>query len=185
MYYVYVHTVPNGKMYIGKAKDLNARWGLDGESYSPNEDFYKDIKEYGWENIKHEIIAEYPTDISASIMEAVLIVILGTEKAERGYNQTDYFDKAVSMYQSRVEVGDFKSAPYEQSDSFFEKYGLSTIEGRELIEKWIFSKQQREILIDRLLDDISYTDLSKKYDKSVRALKTIVREGCKKIERQL
>ena len=54
-YYVYMHTCPNYKVYVGMSKDPVQRWNK-GNGYKYNSEFYKDIQRYGWDNIKHEII---------------------------------------------------------------------------------------------------------------------------------
>ena len=63
MYTVYKHTCPNGKVYIGITKQKpERRWGINGRGYKENEYFYRAIQKYGWQNIKHEIIAEGLTE---------------------------------------------------------------------------------------------------------------------------
>ena len=57
LYYVYIHTCPNGMRYIGMTKDISKRW-KNGQGYIDNKEFYNAIQLYGWENIQHEIIAE-------------------------------------------------------------------------------------------------------------------------------
>ena len=56
-YYIYVHTSPNYKVYVGLSKHPKQRWN-NGEGYKDNKNFYDDIKLFGWDNIKHEIVAE-------------------------------------------------------------------------------------------------------------------------------
>lgn len=56
-YYIYIHTCPNSRRYIGLSQNPKQRWN-NGEGYKENIEFYKLIKKYGWENIKHEIVAE-------------------------------------------------------------------------------------------------------------------------------
>ena len=184
MYYVYVHTVPNGKQYIGKAKDLQGRWN-HGEGYINNAAFYADIKEYGWDNIKHEIIAEYPDNETASKLEAVLIALFKTENKDHGYNQTTMYEDAMRMYAKKVEVEKIKAKDYETTYTFFEEYGIPRSACREIIDQWIFNKLHREIAKDRLLDDMSYDELSEKYGKSVRAMKNIIHDCQIKIARRL
>ena len=184
MYYVYVHTVPNGKMYIGKTKDLQSRWN-NGEGYSPNTAFYKDILLYGWENIKHEIIAECIDNESASQMEAVLIALLKTENEQYGYNQTDIYKRAMKKFTQRRAVDDPQSRIYEKSCTFFEQYNLPLSACEEVIDQWIFSEFHRKVLKDRLLNDLSIDELSKKYGKAERTIKAIVRDGCNKLEKHL
>lgn len=55
-YYIYIHTCPNRKVYIGLSKNPKQRWN-NGEGYKSNIDFYQDIKRFGWNNIQHEITA--------------------------------------------------------------------------------------------------------------------------------
>ena len=56
-YYIYLHTCPNCKCYVGLSKNPKQRWN-NGKGYKDNKEFYKDINKFGWDNIKHEIVAE-------------------------------------------------------------------------------------------------------------------------------
>lgn len=59
--YIYKHTAPNGKSYIGQTtKRPEQRWGKNGEKYSSY--IGKAIKKYGWGNFKHEILEEIEFD---------------------------------------------------------------------------------------------------------------------------
>lgn len=70
-YYIYLHTSPNGKKYVGKTKDIKRRWNPD--LYKHNKEFFKDIEEYGWDNIKHEVMATTNYDWLARKLEHDLI----------------------------------------------------------------------------------------------------------------
>lgn len=48
---------------------------------------------------------------------------------------------------------------------------------RALIDEWIFSERDRELLKRRLLDGIVYEALAEEFQLSVRQTKTIVRRG--------
>lgn len=88
MYTVYKHTCPNGKVYIGITKQKpERRWGAHGCGYKENEYFYRAIQKYGWENIKHEIIAEGLTEEEADIMEIDLISKYRANDRSCGYNR--------------------------------------------------------------------------------------------------
>ena len=65
-YTVYMHTVPNGLVYIGITRQTppERRWGRAGRKYRNNPSFWAAIQQYGWSNIKHEVLF---TDISAYI----------------------------------------------------------------------------------------------------------------------
>lgn len=60
--YIYKHTSPSGKSYIGQTikKLPEKRWGIGGKNYfrgnSTNHKFERAIKKYGWENFTHEIL---------------------------------------------------------------------------------------------------------------------------------
>lgn len=182
MFCVYVHTVPNGKIYIGCTKDPVSRWN-NGEGYINNKIFYNDIQSYGWNNIKHEIIADFEDRESALKLEAVLIALLKAENKNYGYNQTSIYNDAIKKYTSRVEL---KSVAFEtptNDDLFFEKFNMPISACEEMINQWIFNELHRNILKSRLIDGLSFTELSEKYGKSVRQMKNIVYDGCAKLEK--
>lgn len=181
MYYVYVHTVPNGKMYIGQSKEIDSRWN-SGEGYVDNRPFYKDILMYGWEHIKHEIIAELPDREGAVLLESILIAILKTENEVYGYNQTKFYENAIKRYSARIPVNKVTLKKRAAEESFFEASGLPLSACENLIDEWIFNKLHREICKDRLIDGMTYDDISKKYQKSERRVKDIIYKCCKKID---
>lgn len=58
-YYLYLHTFPNNKYYIG-ITHLNPkeRWKKEGKGYKKQKVIWNAIQKYGWDNIKHEILYE-------------------------------------------------------------------------------------------------------------------------------
>ena len=54
---------------------------------------------------------------------------------------------------------------------------LRTSEVKHLIDEWIFSERDRQILKRRLLDGITYDRLAEEFDMSVRQIKNIVYKG--------
>lgn len=84
---VYMHTViSNGKKYIGQCNgDPKLRWGSKGHRYK-TQFFYYAINKYGWENIKHETIAENLSQEDADKLEKQLILKYKTYEKEYGYN---------------------------------------------------------------------------------------------------
>lgn len=88
MYTVYKHTAPNGKVYIGITKQRpERRWGKGGRGYKENDYFYRAIQKYGWDNFKHEIIAENLTEEEAGLMEIDLISQHRSVDRSCGYNR--------------------------------------------------------------------------------------------------
>lgn len=50
-----------------------------------------------------------------------------------------------------------------------------------LISEWVFNKRDREILIDKMLDGLTYDELADKYCLSPQRLKVIVKVNREKI----
>ena len=86
-YTVYAHIAPNGKMYIGATcQKCEERW-RNGSGYKGRK-FYNAVKEFGWDNIKHEIIAENLTEDEAYKKEKELIQLYNTTDERCGYNSS-------------------------------------------------------------------------------------------------
>ena len=94
-YCVYVHTSPNGKMYIGQTGlKPEKRWGKNGSYYLKKKKngeyvqrvFAHAILKYGWDNFEHEIIASNLTKEEADNFEKLLIEKLNTMDSQYGYN---------------------------------------------------------------------------------------------------
>lgn len=96
MYYVYIHTTPDNKKYVGMSVNPLKRWNK-GEGYINNERFYKAIKRYGWDNIRHEIAFEYSNKRDAEHKEAYLIEKYNSDNKEYGYNIHDGCRKVVAF----------------------------------------------------------------------------------------
>lgn len=85
-YTVYKHTTPSGKVYVGLTQqDPEQRW-RHGKGYKANQPFFKAIQKYGWDNIKHEIIATGISHDDAQALERKLIKELKATDKKYGYN---------------------------------------------------------------------------------------------------
>lgn len=85
-YYVYKHTSPNGKVYIGITKrNPEKRWEC-GKGYKCNHHFYSAIQKYGWKNFSHEILLSDLTKEQAESNEMRLIKEYQSTDPSRGYN---------------------------------------------------------------------------------------------------
>lgn len=86
-YFVYKHTSPNGKCYIGITKQKpESRWGNNGCGYKHNIYFTNAIKKYGWDNIKHEVLFKGLTKEEAEQKEIELIALYRSNNRYYGYN---------------------------------------------------------------------------------------------------
>ena len=86
-YWVYIHTCPNGKKYVGCTKqEPYRRWDC-GRGYK-SQFFGKAILKYGWNNITHEIF-EMESEEKMYLKEKELINLYHSNDPEYGYNCTE------------------------------------------------------------------------------------------------
>ena len=119
MYKVYMHITPNNKKYVGITKtSLNRRWS-NGNHYK-TQLFYRAIKKYGWENIKHVVLYDNLTEKQAKEKEKELIAKYKTTNPRFGYNQTDGGDARKSpslktrLKLSKSLIGKNKQSEFKQ-----------------------------------------------------------------------
>lgn len=87
MYCVYMHTFPNGKVYIGiTSQEPERRWRIDGSGYKGTSLMSNAIKKYGWENVKHDILFSGLSREQAEAKEVELIALYKSNQREYGYN---------------------------------------------------------------------------------------------------
>ncbi len=85
-FYVYIHTCPNGKKYVGATTQKpEYRWNR-GKSYlgSP---LQKDVERYGWDSFSHEVF-EVNSEEEMFKKETELINTLHTTDPKHGYNRS-------------------------------------------------------------------------------------------------
>lgn len=81
-----MHTVPDGKRYIGMTKQRPTKRWLAGQGYAKQERFFNAILQYGWKNIKHEVLYTGLTKEQAEEKEKELIAKYKSNQREFGYN---------------------------------------------------------------------------------------------------
>ena len=85
---LYMHTVPNGKRYVGiTRRNPQRRWN-HGSGYASNYEFHTDIIKYGWDKIKHEVLLTGLTLEQAQAWEVKMIAKFRTTDPKHGYNFT-------------------------------------------------------------------------------------------------
>ena len=87
MYSIYVHTLPNGKKYVGcTGMEPVKRFGNNGCNYRSNKKLYNDILLFGWNNIQHQVL-ETAKDKKIDIeIEKYYTLLFRTNEPEFGYN---------------------------------------------------------------------------------------------------
>lgn len=85
-YKLYVHIAPNGKRYYGITKQRPKQRWQNGKGYRNNPYFARAINKYGWNNIKHEVLADGLTEHEAQELEQYMIQWYDTANRKHGYN---------------------------------------------------------------------------------------------------
>ena len=86
-FYLYIHTCPNGKKYVGiTIRRPEYRW-RKGEGYKSNKHFYSAIQKYGWDNIEHQVF-EVDTKEEMFFLEKYFIAYYQTNNPDFGYNNS-------------------------------------------------------------------------------------------------
>jgi group I intron endonuclease len=107
-HYIYLFTFPNGKYYIGRTKDFNARLAshkYDASKKSRHE-LYWGINKHGWDNITKEII-----DTAETLEEAVAKeyeYIVKYDSVRKGYNMTENTKIGGSNWIGREDSEEFR-----------------------------------------------------------------------------
>ena len=105
MYCVYKHTCPNGKVYIGITGLSPTRRWQHGKNYISNTYFYRAIEKYGWDNIKHEILAEGLSKEEAGRREKELIAFYKSDRRNYGYNICPGGEINIPSAETRLKMG--------------------------------------------------------------------------------
>lgn len=86
-WYVYYHSFPNGKKYIGITSQIpERRWGNQGRGYKNQGLIWNAILKFGWDNISHGILAEVDDIETAEYYEQYYITIYQADNRKYGYN---------------------------------------------------------------------------------------------------
>ena len=103
-YIVYMHTTPDGLVYIGITRQTppERRWGRGGCKYKNNPRFWSAIQKYGWDQVEHDILFENISADSAKAKERSLISLYDAMNPKRGYNHTSGGDVNTQMFSESI-----------------------------------------------------------------------------------
>lgn len=87
-YYVYRHTAPNSKVYIGITQQNPEKRWKGGYGYRNNPHFFNAIEKYGWDNFRHEILHSDLSRVEAGEEEKRLILRHKSHLPAYGYNHS-------------------------------------------------------------------------------------------------
>ena len=123
---VYVHTFPNGKVYVGiTSKKPSQRW-QSGFGYRRNSYMERAIKKYGWSNIDHTIICNEISRSEAETLEKTLIQAYQSNNRNYGYNLTSGGEKGKKHSPETIEKMRKNAKPLRGKDS--PRYGKTVSE---------------------------------------------------------
>ena len=102
-FYVYVHTCPNGKRYVGVTTQTKPeyRW-QEGRGYRYNDHFYRAILKHGWDNFQHEVF-EVDSAEEMYRKEVELISFYHSNDPRYGYNNSVGGEKSALGYRHSEE----------------------------------------------------------------------------------
>lgn len=85
-FYIYCHTAPNGKRYIGQTRlKPEKRWN-NGHGYDTQQHFKRAIDKYGWDNFEHVVLCSVSSKEYADFLEQWFISRWDTCNPDKGYN---------------------------------------------------------------------------------------------------
>lgn len=85
-YYVYKHTTPSQKVYIGITRQEPQKRWKRGLGYKKDQLFWNAVEKYGWDNINHEILFQGLSEEEACKKEIELIALYKSADRRYGYN---------------------------------------------------------------------------------------------------
>lgn len=127
-YYIYKHTTPSGKCYIGYSRQYypNSRWRKNGTGYKYNLAFWNAICKYGWDNIKHEILERGLSFEEANNREIYYISLYKSNDKRFGYNLTAGGSNPNCTPEARAKISQTKTGSrYFKKGRIIYQYDLS------------------------------------------------------------
>lgn len=137
-YCVYRHTAPDGRMYIGIAREpVKVRWS-NGKGYKDNPYFWECIESVGWDNIEHEIVVSGLDSWDARKLESELIELHDT-LVPNGFNRCRD-NPEINRVKHKKEVGrrygDSTVIDYWPDKNGMKRYEMRCDCGRFFVCKW-------------------------------------------------
>lgn len=119
--YIYCHTFPNGKKYVGQTTtSIQKRFGKDGKGYSLNPLLWKAIQKYGWDNVIHEILEEGLWSLKEINQKEQYYISKYNTRSPSGYNLTRGGDVPICDVQKIIQIDRISLKPLRTFESLTE-----------------------------------------------------------------
>lgn len=144
--YLYKLTFPNGMVYIGSTSDIKNRWAGKGCHYKGMA-VGKAIEEFGWGNIKREVILK----LSGSIRDNDIILTMERELirayGDRCYNEACTIEYRENKREKEASLHSYKvfweiDGVEKPAREWCEEYNFSYIKAYKRIQKYGLTPKQ-------------------------------------------
>lgn len=192
-YCVYMHTFPNGKVYIGQTMQNPEYRFQNGRGYKGCRYVYSAIKKYGWDNIKHEILIDDLTSEEADYWEEYYITAYQSNTKAKGYNlrtggtsgykYTDEARKKMSDAQTgRKKSEQTKKRHSEALLKYYSKYTVSE-ETRQKLREANTGKSHplSEKAKEKAIQNIKHHQFRKGHAPSEKAMQTLREKNSRRV----
>lgn len=170
-YYVYKHTSPSGKIYIGITQQRpTKRWG-SGCNYDYNDHFYNAIRKYGWNNFKHEILFEDLSREDACEKEKELILFYDSANRDKGYNVSPGGQAQTEETKAKIKTAR-------------EINGIDKIESERMKKQWA-DPQYRERVLANMRGKVRSPESREKYRQAALRRGPLKPESVEKMREKL
>ena len=174
-FYVYIHTCPNGKKYVGlTTTDPKDRW-RKGEGYKSNKHFYSAIQKYKWDNIDHQVF-EVNTKEEMFFLEKYFIAYYQTNNPDFGYNNSIGGEKSSAgchfrcSEDKKIKISNSLKGKHSSLATEFKKGHISWNKGKSM------SDEQKRKISETLKGHIVSEEQKRKISESLKRRNAIKKE---------
>lgn len=114
------------------------RWN-NGHGYRQNKHFWNAIQKYGWNNIRHIILADDLTKEDACLFEQICIALYDTTNHENGYNNSLGGEHGKHSEESKQKISE-NNARYWQGKTFSEETKQKISENNKGEKNYFYGK---------------------------------------------
>ena len=174
-YFVYIHTFPNGKKYVGCTTQAKpeCRW-REGKGYYLQKHLYNAILKYGWSSITHEVF-EVESKEEMYRKEIELISFYHSNDPEYGYNLSTGGEGSTGPHPSWKGGHHSPETRHKISEALKEKSSFNNPEHRQHLSE-IWKGREKPWLKGKPRSEETRRKISESLKKRKRSLKEMATE---------